>query len=196
MKKIRIHPTLILLLALPLLHLLSFQQTVLLWLSAALHETGHILAYKICGITMKTIVILPFGICATPCETLKLSPKNEAFCAAAGPVVNLFASVLLLALPVSGKNETILYFLYCNLALLAVNLLPILPLDGGRMVYYTLAMKHDCLVCETVSKRLSLIVLCLLLFPTLAALLIDKNPSLAMIWGYLLIYTVIKKGSV
>ena len=122
--------------------------------------------------------------------------ENEVFCAAAGPIINLLVSVVLLALPFSADNETVLYLLYCNSALFCVNMLPILPLDGGRMVYFALAAKYDGGLCETVCRRMGWVCLILLLYPVIAALWIDYNPSLAMIWGYLAGYTCLRRGSI
>ena len=69
---------------------------------------------------------------------------------------------LMLALP---ANEATAYLLYCNAALLFGNLLPVLPLDGGRMIYDTLARSHDAPLCETVCLRCAVIALSLLLYP-------------------------------
>lgn len=196
MTRIRIHPTVILLIAFPLLNLLTWQQTGILWLCAALHEVGHIAAYRLCGTTMERIEILPFGICAIPKDPLRISPGNEVFCAAAGPMINLLITVLMLALPFAAENETVRYLLYCNGALFVINSLPILPLDGGRILYYALAGTLDAERCETVCRRCATILLSLMLFPVCATLFADKNPSLAMIWGYLAAYTVLRRGSI
>lgn len=196
MKTIKLHPTLLLAAVFPCLGLLSWGQTVFLWASAALHETGHIVAYRLCKTNMERITILPFGICAVPENPLKLSPKNEVFCAASGPMINLLVSVLLLSLPISAENETVLYLLYCNGALFCINILPILPLDGGRMVYFSLATKYDAGICEIVCRRIGWIVLILLLYPVVAALWLNHNPSLLMIWGYLAGYTWVRRGSI
>ncbi len=196
MRRFYIHPSVFFVALFPCLGILTWAQTALLWASAALHETGHILAYGLCGTTMERIILLPFGICAVPQNPLKIPPKNEVFCAGAGPVLNLLVTVILLALPISSKNEILLYLLYCNGALFLINLLPILPLDGGRMLYYALAIKYDGERCETVSRRCALVILILLLYPVIASLWVEHNPSLAMIWGYLASYTVLRRGSI
>lgn len=196
MTRVRINPAVFLLILFPFFGLLTWGQTGILWLCAALHEAGHIIAYRICGTTMDTIHILPFGLCAIPKNQLKISPSNEVFCAAAGPAINLLLTVITLALPVSPESETVRYILYCNGALFLINILPILPLDGGRILYYTLAGRFDAEVCETVCRRCAIIVLTLLLFPVCVTVFADKNPSLAMIWGYLAGYTALRRGSI
>lgn len=193
MTKFRIHPTAALLLLLPCFKLLSWWETALLWSCAALHELGHVVAYRICGCGMESVTVLPFGICAIPKDALKISPREEVFCAAAGPAVNLLLCALMLALP---ANEATAYLLYCNAALLLGNLLPVLPLDGGRMIYYTLARSHDAPLCETVCLRCAVIALSLLLYPACAELIAEKNPSFLLIWIYLAIFTALRRGSI
>lgn len=193
---LRFHPSALLTLLIPLLGVLTVGQTVFLWSCAALHELGHIFAYRLCGSGFESVTVLPFGLSAVPKSPLRLSPKNEIFCAAFGPAVNLLIVSFLMAMPTTFASLTVHYILYCNLCLLAVNLLPILPLDGGRILYYALACRYDLPVCETVCRRCAWIILCLLLFPVCITLFQDKNPSLALIWGYLTLYNGIQRGSI
>ncbi len=196
MTRFRIHPTVCLAALFPCLGILTWGQTGLLWISAILHELAHIAAYRICGTKMERVELLPFGICAVPKDPLKITPANEVFCAAAGPTVNLVIALIFLAFPFPAESETVRYLLYCNGALFFINVLPILPLDGGRILYYALAGKWNAEICEKVCYRCALILLILLLYPVCATLFAEKNPSLAMIWGYLAGYTVLRRGSI
>ncbi len=192
--KFKFHPTAVLVALFPLLGLLTWGQTALLWGCAALHECGHILAYCLWGKGMESVTLLPFGLAALPKNPLSIPPKTEVLCSAAGPFLNLMGAVLLLALPLSPENETVRYLLYCNITLFVLNILPILPLDGGRMLYFSLAGRFDGAVCETVCRRVALVLLILLLFPVCLTLFAHKNPSLAMVWGYLAGYTFFRRG--
>lgn len=196
MKRIRIHPTCVLVFFLPVFGILSLPQTLILWGLAALHESAHILAYRICGCSTHSVTVLPFGLCAIPQNTLSVSPQNEIFCAATGPVVNLFLALVVLALPIPPGSEIATYALYCNLALFVLNLLPILPLDGGRILYYSVSLKYDAPVCETVCRRVATVLLILMLYPVFASIFTDHNPSLAIVWGYLTVYTLFQRGSI
>ena len=142
------------------------------------------------------MTVLPFGLCAVPENGLEISQENEIFCSAAGPVVNLILSILLLALPLPAQNVLIRYTLYTNLSLFVINVLPILPLDGGRILYYAAARKHSPPTCEEICRKSGTVLLCILLLPTCYSLLWEKNPSLSMIWGYLALYQWTKKGSI
>lgn len=196
MTQFKFHISTLLLLLFPLLNLMTWSQTAVLWLSAALHEFGHIFAFTACGAPPERVEVFPFGICALPGDTLKLTPKQEIFCAAAGPTVNLLIAAATAALPFSLSNETARYTLYCNLSLMILNLLPILPLDGGRILYYTLAKKQDAPFCEQVCRQSARILLAVMLYPVCKTCIFGKNFSLALIWIYLLIYSVIRKGAI
>lgn len=194
--KIRIHPTAALIPLFPLLGILTWGQTGLLWLCAVLHEIAHVAAYRLCGIRMESVTLLPFGLCAVPDDPLRITPGQEILCAAAGPFVNLLTVLILLALPLPAESETVRYLLYCNAALCLINLLPVLPLDGGRILYYSLAARWDASVCEAVCRRSGAILICLLAAPAVIALITDKNPSFVMILGYLALYTAVRRGSI
>lgn len=91
--------------------------------AAALHEGGHLLA--LAGLRGQLQrVTLGFG--DVQIRTAPLPPGAEALCALAGPAANLLcAGLFLRILP---------EFAGVSLALGAFNLLPIFPLDGGRLL--------------------------------------------------------------
>ena len=91
--------------------------------AAALHEGGHLLAlWGLHGQLQR--VTLGFG--DVQIRTAPLPPGAEALCVLAGPAANLLcAGLFLRILP---------EFAGVSLALGAFNLLPIYPLDGGRLL--------------------------------------------------------------
>ena len=109
------------------------------WLASAaalvIHECGHLTAAKLLSIPIGTIEITPFGGVMTPEGIHRVTPVCRFSFAAAGPVMSLlgcFFSVLLdrWNVPFAWVRQ----FARANLLLLAVNLLPALPLDGGEML--------------------------------------------------------------
>ncbi|MBQ1272663.1 MAG: site-2 protease family protein [Clostridia bacterium] len=193
---IRIHPAVLITVLLPLCGLLSPLQLAILWSAAILHESAHLIAYRRLGHAMESVTLIPVGLVAIPRDSWKIPPLHEILCAAAGPLCNLGLCLLLLASPLPADSEEVRYMLYCNLALGITNLLPILPLDGGRILYYGMALRFDPQICETVCRRTALMLLIPLFYPVAEGLLLDRNPSFALIWGYLLIYTFAKRGSI
>ena len=108
------------------------------------HELAHVLAAGAFGLHIRRIELLPFGGVAEV-EGLELAdPGVEAVVALAGPLHNLLclAGGFLLqshGLLSPGRGD---FFLEANAALALGNLLPALPLDGGRVVRAALALRH------------------------------------------------------
>ncbi len=76
-----------------------------------------------------------------------LSYKKEFTVAFAGPVGSFSAFLVSLVLG-------LYYFAGVNLILCLFNLLPAMPLDGGRMVYCLLCMRRDPAAADSVMDRL------------------------------------------
>lgn len=98
-----------------------------------LHEWAHVLAATALGMTFTELELLPFG-CAARMQCFAMSRAKEIIVAAAGPAANmLFACAVFAvnryAFPITVADKLIA----SNLALASVNLLPALPLDGGRI---------------------------------------------------------------
>ncbi len=116
--------------------LLGMWDTVLCFVPALLlHELAHILAAGACGIILEDLELLPFGCAAKVRSFAGLPPVKEIFVAAAGPAFNMIAAG---ALYFFDKYCFKLYFakplILANLVLAAANMLPALPLDGGRIL--------------------------------------------------------------
>ncbi len=124
--------------------LLSWQFALLLMVSLFFHETGHIWAMRRCGLKTKGIYFIPFLGAAAVTEDRFPSRKAEAFIALMGPIWGW-----LLALAVYGAYLATGNPLWAALAgwmamLNLFNLLPINPLDGGRLmksVAYSISSK-------------------------------------------------------
>ena len=118
--------------------LLAAAFAVLLGLSVLAHELGHCLVALRLGIPVRRLRLFLLGGLSEVARTPK-RPSQEGLVAAAGPVVSLllgaFCGLLMFAVPPGGAVW--LLIAECAVANLAVgvfNLLPGLPLDGGRLV--------------------------------------------------------------
>ncbi len=134
--------------------------TLVLFGVVLLHELGHSLAARRYGIPVHDIVLLPIGGVAR-LSRMPDKPAQELVVALAGPAVNLAflavrAPAVLLgvvpnllsggvaALPdlrTPGLANFAVFLLAINASLLAFNMIPAFPLDGGRVLRALLAMR-------------------------------------------------------
>jgi Zn-dependent protease len=130
----------------------------LLFVCVVLHELGHALMARRFGIATHAIVLLPIGGVAQLASSPQ-NPRHELWIAVAGPAVNLLiaAVLLLVSYPagLAGLPEEslrmllsqpspaalLLWLLGANVTMALFNLLPALPMDGGRMLRAALAMR-------------------------------------------------------
>lgn len=113
--------------------LLSWQTGAILAVVIAFHELGHFAAMRLLGRRDARVFLIPFAGGATVAR-----PDAEASLAArlfiylAGPVPGLIAAASLF--PYRHVHELVSEFIAFLAVVNFLNLLPILPLDGGRVV--------------------------------------------------------------
>ncbi|MGP1345048.1 MAG: site-2 protease family protein [Phycisphaerales bacterium] len=111
-----------------------------------LHELGHALAARRYGIPTRDITLWPIGGVAR-LQRMPTSPIQELVVAIAGPAVNIAIAVILAAILIPLKQLTLspdtllqgtgAFFsrlLVVNLFLVAFNMIPAFPMDGGRVL--------------------------------------------------------------
>jgi stage IV sporulation protein FB len=132
--KLRIHPLLLLLIGFYIW--LGLGQEVLYIICAVLiHELAHTFTAVRMRIEVEEIELLPFGGQARLKGLSGLEPEGEIYVALAGPFTSLFLAALFYFFPLLSEGEsTTSFFVHINLLLGLFNLLPVLPLDGGRIL--------------------------------------------------------------
>ena len=111
-------------------------------LALALHESGHLIMMHLFGIRPSQISLTPFGGLIELPKNAAASVPAAFFSAAAGPLFSLFGCLLSLLL-VQWRLFSFadaLSFFQANALLLLFNLLPVMPLDGGRMLQALLSL--------------------------------------------------------
>jgi len=123
--------------------------TALVWVIIALvvHESSHVLAANYLGAKVEKVGMFPLGLRARFRGLEKLSAWERYMIYGAGSIAN--AMVTLWTFTVSRLSyfgipwlEELAFF---NLVLCVFNLLPILPLDGGRIVHQILSNRFGML---------------------------------------------------
>jgi Zn-dependent protease len=131
-----------------------------LFACVTLHELGHSIAAKHFGIPVREIVLLPIGGVAM-LGKLPEKPLQELIIAAAGPAVNVVIAAVLAVVggpalrtldghgllegvaPNPSPDTFLFWLLAANVTLVAFNMIPAFPLDGGRMLRAVIAMFTD-----------------------------------------------------
>ncbi len=127
---------------------------VLLFGCVVLHELGHALAARLYGIPTHGITLLPIGGVAQ-LDRIPRNPFQELVIAVAGPAVNVVIAAVLIPVVATlyGIGQItpwalvgggfVARLLLVNLVLVAFNLIPAFPMDGGRVLRAFLALGTD-----------------------------------------------------
>jgi stage IV sporulation protein FB len=115
------------------------RETICLFLALIVHESGHIAAAKVLGCKVEKISIQPLGGYLYLDQLLEVQPNLEIRIALAGPAANLLTAAAAMALAPYSPQGYVASFIRASLTLMAFNLLPALPLDGGRVLRGRLA---------------------------------------------------------
>ena len=165
---------------------------------AIIHEFGHLLAGILLGMKPEIIELKPFGV------SIKFDIKREdynikigkgnlleikkIFVALAGPITNAFIIIILMMYDSWKFNEQdITRMIFSNITLILFNILPIYPLDGGRIlksIIYMLKGKH---IAEQYIYFISYITLIMITIISSIGILYLKNIAIFLViiflWG-------------
>jgi stage IV sporulation protein FB len=140
------------------------------------------------GWTVSEVQLLPFGGVATMEEAYATDPLDEIVVALAGPFLNVVMMGFSFLFWSTGiwTEEWARFFLVSNAIIAGFNLLPIWPLDGGRIV--------QAVLCKFMPYR-SAVLLSMSASTVLAAVLVgisilDSQVNLLVIGMYLLVINI------
>ncbi len=119
-----------------------------------IHELSHSLVARRFGREPKSITLLPIGGVAA-IDMMPTKPSQEIMISIVGPATNIVIAILLgllgglkLVEAIEKSNMTpsqsfLANLIAANIVLAVFNLIPALPMDGGRVLRSILAMKFD-----------------------------------------------------
>lgn len=131
MKKLKIHPSFIVFIIATIFSGIINEILLMLFI-LCLHELGHIIVIRILKYEISSITLLPFGA-IIDCRMKNQSLLKELLVYMSGLLVNI---IIAMALLIIDRNSPLMYI---NGILLVFNLLPIVPLDGGKILHVIIA---------------------------------------------------------
>ncbi len=169
-----------------------------------IHELGHLICGLFLGLKPEKITILPYGLkisFRTKIEEYnrKIGKGNiigvkRIILALAGPMTNMICIIICYII---GRNnmisaETYQYIVYSNILIAIFNLLPIYPLDGGRIIKEITHIKLGIRKSYKYTGLISEITLYILTVMT--SILIIKYKNVAMIVLIIYLWFIVYKN--
>ena len=166
----------------------------MIMLFALIHELGHLLAGILMGMKPEKIELMPFGVSIS--FKIKVEEYNKKIkkgnmleikkilVALAGPLTNFI--IIIIASNINIDLFKALIIIYTNFLIMIFNLLPIYPLDGGRILKGILHINFGIQKSEFYTNIISKITV------TIITILSIHNIAIALIDMYLW-YLVIKE---
>lgn len=182
---------------------------VIMILFAVVHELGHLLMGLMLKMKPERIELMPFGLSISfKVNVQDINKKRgngnqqvfkEILVASAGPLTNLI--ILIFTYVFFGNSNFSSLVIYANLLILIFNLLPIYPLDGGRILNGILHILFGRLEARSLSFDISMVVTIVLTAVSSIGILYFHNIAIFLIVLYVwlivlkenIIYSRIKK---
>lgn len=162
-----------------------FIDLLLVFFIIVMHELGHASMAWSFRWRIKRIVFLPFGGVAEVDEHGNRPAKEELFVILAGPLQHLWLFIAAWLLVTAGWISDNLYqhFWQFNLAILLFNLLPVYPLDGGKLLMLFVSLQRPFLL--TIRLAMIFSAICLVLLQLLILLFLPFHFQAWLIIAYL-----------
>jgi len=150
-----------------------------------IHEIGHIVIGLILKVKTEKIEIMPFGLSAS--FYINFSDKNfkikEILIAIAGPLTSFVLAILFSHINLT--YITIQEAVYSNILILLFNLIPIYPLDGGRIIKSLIHIKLGVMKSEEIVNKISKTTMIILTLISSIAVYYYQNFSIFLICIFL-----------
>lgn len=167
----------------------------ILMLFAILHELGHMIAGILLGFKPRSLEIMPFGLavsfeskiedCNKKIIKANMQTVKKIAVAASGVITNLIFILVFSVFDISVFGIERQLILYANILIAIFNLIPIYPLDGGRIIDSLLHIMYGKKEASRYTNMISNITITILTAITSIAILYFKNIAILFILTYL-----------
>lgn len=167
---------------------------------ALIHELGHLICGLVLGFKPKTISIIPYGFnlgFEVKCNDYNKRIGNgnqltvkKIIIALAGPMANIICLILTEILRNKMNVDLYQYAVYSNILLILFNLIPIYPLDGGRIAQGVLHIEAGLRKSYAYTKTITYINIVILTTISSILILCYKNIAifLAIMYLWVMVY--------
>lgn len=170
-------------------------------LFAIIHELGHLLAGILLGMKPEKLELMPFGVSVSFKINVKEYNKKvkkanflevkKIIVALAGPITNFIIILITSNLKLDIVKSLIV--IYTNLLIMIFNLLPVYPLDGGRILKGILHINLGKRKAEKYINNISRVTVMIITAISSILILYVQNIAIIIIDAYLW-YLVIKEN--
>ena len=165
----------------------------LMMVFAIIHELGHMISGILLGLKIEKMELMPYGVSVSFRLTTKdynnkikngnLLELKKIVVAIAGPLTNLLIAIITYYLDIGEELKALV--VYSNILLLLFNLIPVYPLDGGRILKSILHILFGKKTAEKYINNISFVLLLFLTFVSSIAIIYLKNIAIFLIIAFL-----------
>ena len=171
---------------------------IIMIIFAIIHELGHLLCGMIVGLKPDKIELMPTGLAISFKTNVELYNQKigkgnlfnikKILVAIAGPLTNILMIIIFSFINIEYNLK--LMIIYSNWLIFFFNLLPIYPLDGGRIIQEILHIKMGINKSKDIVSDVSIIIMIILTSVGSIGILYYKNIAIFFIIIYLWIIVI------
>ena len=165
-----------------------------------IHELGHVLMGLIMGLKIEKIEIMPLGLSVSfkinvedynkKIKRGNILQLKKIAIAIAGPLTNLIMLLIVLNTNINLKIVSNEILAYANILIMLFNLLPIYPLDGGRVLKELIHIFEGSIKSKIYIRKVSKAVIILITMLASVGIMYLKNIAIFFIVIYLWIIVI------
>lgn len=159
-------------------------------LFALIHEVGHMIAGMFLKLKPKSLNFMPLGISLTfeAYGYRKLIEKKKIIVAIGGPLINLIICIIISLLHINTQTKQLI--IYSNILIALFNLIPLYPLDGGRILKGIIRLRYGEIKSDKIVNKISNVIIIVLTGISSIGILYFKNLAILFILIYLWIIVI------